>query len=228
MPSEYKWPNDDGLYCKSYCPLHPNVHDIVFALVDEVMDAFEATSFHAGMDEVFYIGDANCPRCQGKDKAELFADEVEAIRRHLAKKDRALWIWGDRLLDGKTTGLGGWEASFNETHRAIDLISKEVVICDWHYERAEPTAAYFAIKGFQGITCPWKKPEVATAQFDAMVAFKNRVSPILANRYQGMMHTVWSSAESFLDDFEKPSAAERHSQIDCFHALFDKFNAPTP
>ena len=53
MPEEYKWPNDDGLYCKSYCPLHPDVHKVVFALVDEIVAVFEADAFHAGMDEVF-------------------------------------------------------------------------------------------------------------------------------------------------------------------------------
>ena len=25
MPEKYSWPNEDGLYCKSYCPLHPDV-----------------------------------------------------------------------------------------------------------------------------------------------------------------------------------------------------------
>jgi hypothetical protein len=27
MPENYEWPNEDGLYCKSYCPLHPGVHN---------------------------------------------------------------------------------------------------------------------------------------------------------------------------------------------------------
>ncbi|RYZ47606.1 MAG: glycoside hydrolase, partial [Chitinophagaceae bacterium] len=137
MPEKYAWPNEDGLYCKSYCPLHPDVHKVVFALVDEICDAFEADAFHAGMDEVFYIGEDKCPRCGGRDKAELFAAEVNKIRDHLAARGRKLWIWGDRLLDGKTTGMGMWEASMNNTHRAIDMISKEVVICDWHYERPD-------------------------------------------------------------------------------------------
>ncbi len=30
IPAEYKWPNADSLYCKSYCPLHPDVHKVVF------------------------------------------------------------------------------------------------------------------------------------------------------------------------------------------------------
>jgi hypothetical protein len=35
-----------------------------------------SNAFHAGLDEVFYLGDDKCPRCQGRDKAELFAGEV--------------------------------------------------------------------------------------------------------------------------------------------------------
>ena len=118
MPEKYVWPNSDGLYCKSYCPLHPDVHKVIFALVDEICDVYESDAFHAGMDEVFYLGDDKCPRCSGVDKAELFAGEVRRIRDHLALKNRELWIWGDRLIDGKTTGMGFWEASYNYTYRA--------------------------------------------------------------------------------------------------------------
>src|SRR6266404_4902244 len=154
-PEKYTWPNPDKLYCRSYCPLHPKVHDVVLPLVDEICEIFEADAFHAGMDEVFYIGESQCPRCAGKDKAELFAGEVRLIHDHLQAKSRQLWIWGDRLLDGNATGLGEWEASINDTHRAIDLIPRDVVICDWHYERADPTAVYFAMKGLQVVSCPW-------------------------------------------------------------------------
>ncbi len=224
MPKEYKWPNEDGLYCKSYCPLHPEVHDIVFALVDEVMEAFEATAFHAGMDEVFYIGDSQCPRCSGKDRSALFAGEVEKVRNHLAQNGHQLWIWGDRLLDGNATGLGEWEASTNDTHRAIDLISKDVVICDWHYERAEPTAAYFALKGFNVLTSTWNQPEVATAQYEDLIRFKQNANPELASRYRGMIQTIWSSAESFLDLLYglESGDAKSHGPVDSFNKLFPR------
>src|SRR6266446_6536745 len=88
FPEKYAWPNPDGLYCKSYCSRHPQVHDVVFAMVDEVCDAFAADAFHAGMDEVFYIGEDQCPRCKGRNKAELFADEVRAIHDHLQSSKR--------------------------------------------------------------------------------------------------------------------------------------------
>lgn len=75
MPEKYVWPNPDGLYCKSYCPLNPDVHKIVFDIVDEICEVFKSEGFHAGMDEVFYLGEMQCPRCSGMDKAALFAGE---------------------------------------------------------------------------------------------------------------------------------------------------------
>jgi len=201
MPDKYEWPNEDGLYCKSYCPLHPGVHQVIFEVVDELMDVFEATDFHAGMDEVFYIGEEECPRCSGRDPAELFAGEVRRIRDHLAEKGRKLWIWGDRLLDGKTTGLGMWEASMNNTYRAIDLIPDDVFICDWHYERPDKTAVYFAVKGFKVATCPWRNPVVARVQVQDMIGFRNGSTPEMREKFQGVILTSWSSAERFLQDY---------------------------
>ena len=224
MPEKYDWPNEDGLYCKSYYLLHPEVHEIVFALVDEIMEVFEADAFHAGLDEVFYIGEEECPRCSGRDKAALFAGEVNRIRNHLALSGKELWMWGDRLIDGKTTGIGMWEASMNNTHRAIDLIAKDVVICDWHYTRAVPTAAYFAMKGFRVITCPWRIPEVAVKQLESTLLFRAQSPPEMKENFAGMMHTVWSGPQSFMDQYYGKTASKNsngESQVDCFNALFE-------
>lgn len=228
MPEKYVWPNADGLYCKSYCPLHPDVHKVVFDLVDEICEVFETDAFHAGMDEVFYIGDDKCPRCSGCDKAELFAGEVNLIRNHLAEKNRQLWIWGDRLLDGKTTGLGMWEASMNNTFRAIDLISKDVMICDWHYERPDHTAVYFALKGFNVVTCPWRNPENAVIQTQNMFDYRAAATSEMKERFQGMLQTVWSGAGQFMDEYygRKTDLKEtRNTQTNCFKELFKEIEA---
>jgi len=222
MPGKYEWPNVDGLYCKSYCPLHPDVHAVVFELVDEICDVFEADAFHAGMDEVFYIGDEKCPRCGGLDKAELFAGEVNRIRNHLELKNRQLWIWGDRLLDGKTTGMGMWEASMNNTHHAVDLIAKDVMICDWHYERPDQTAVYFAMKGFHVATCPWRMPEVAVAQVQDMIRFRQTATPEMKDRFQGIVQTVWTGVDAFLKEFYSTGETEKNTSSNCFRAAFDQ------
>lgn len=220
---KYEWPNEDGLYCKSYCPLHPGVHTVVFDLVDEIVEVFEADAFHAGMDEVFYIGEEKCPRCNGHDKAELFAGEVTKIRNHLARKGKELWIWGDRLLDGKATGIGMWEASMNNTHRAIDMIPKDVVINDWHYERVDPTAVIFASKGFKVTTCPWRTGFRAVDQLNQTLAFRAAATDVMKDRYLGMIQTVWSSASGFMDEYYglKENKSEKGSHVECFNTLYE-------
>jgi hypothetical protein len=220
LPKEYKWPNADGLYCKSYCPLHPDVHKIVFDLVDEITEVFETDAFHAGMDEVFYLGHKQCPRCNGSDPAVLFAGEVTAIRNHLALQGKELWIWGDRLIDGKTTGLGEWEASYNNTHQAIDLIPKDVVICDWHYEKAHPTPVLFASKGFPVVACPWRDSNVASEQVAMLRGLMKNGSKEMKARYAGIVHTYWNSARNFMDGFYgKTEKALNDPSVKCFMEL---------
>ena len=201
MPEKYVWPNSDELYCKSYCPLHPDLHKVLFAVIDELCDAFESDAFHAGMDEIFYLGSEKCPRCSGIDKAQLYADEVMRIKNHLAEKNRELWIWGDRLIDGKSTGIGSWEASYNYTYHAIDMIPKDVVVCDWHYERPDQTPVYFAMKGFRVITCPWRTPPTAVVQTEDMAKFIKYATPEMKPRYYGMMITTWMDIDGFIDGF---------------------------
>ncbi|HVM89575.1 MAG TPA: family 20 glycosylhydrolase [Puia sp.] len=227
MPAKYEWPNPDNLYCKSYCPLYPGLHQILFDVIDEICDVFETAIFHGGMDEVFFIGDDKCPRCSGRDKAELFAGEVRTIRDHLAEKNRTLWIWGDRLIDGKTTGVGIWEGSYNNTYRAIDMIPKDVVICDWHYERADKTAPYFAAKGLKVITCAWRTPSVAVSQVNDMATFRKESTPEMKERFLGVMETTWVRTDAFLKGYyeslqknEQPA----NTAWNCFKEMYNSIN----
>lgn len=198
IPEEYKWPNADGLYCKSYCPKHPDVHAVVFDVIDEIVEVFESDAFHAGLDEVFYIAHDDCERCRGNDPAVVYADEVTRLRNHLSENNCELWMWGDRLIDGKTTGIGLWEGSFNNTHRAIDLIPKDVVINDWHYDVAHATPFLFASKGYNVVACPWNKPEVAINQVEMMNKLRENSLPVMRDRYKGIMHTFWGPARMFM------------------------------
>lgn len=223
MPAKHVWPNADRLYCKSYCPLHPGLHEVVFSAVDEICEVFESSVFHAGMDEVFYLGEPGCPRCAGHDPAELFAGEVRTIRDHLALKGRTLWIWGDRLLDGRTTGVGEWEGSFNHTARAVDLIPKDVMICDWHYDRPEPTPVYFAMKGLDVLVCPWNRPAPARQQARDMGTWRETSNPEMASHFRGVLQTVWGDAGAFMDAWSKPESEKGPSaEVACFKAVFPR------
>ncbi|VGO20798.1 family 20 glycosylhydrolase [Pontiella sulfatireligans] len=215
--------HDEKFYCRSYCPLHPEVHNVVFSVLDEIAAAFECSAMHVGMDEVFILGEDGCNRCKGKNTAELFAGEANRIYEHLKEKNLNMYMWGDRLLDGKTTGLGEWAASFNGTHPAIDLISKEIIICDWQYGRTPPTASYFAMKGFNVISCSHHVPNVATWQIEEMLRARSAKSGIISQRMQGVMHTQWGPLKWFLDGYEgKPCPETTAQAVETFKAMYQQ------
>jgi len=210
-----------AIYCRSYCPLHPKVHEVLFALMDEIADAFEARQFHVGMDEVFLIAEDKCPRCKGKGPAQLFADEVCALHDHLAERDRTMWVWGDRFINSTEFATGLWEGSANNTWPALDRVPKDIVICDWHYEQAFETPGFFARKSFRVVASPWQKEGVALAELGVIRRVRAESEHAL-----GMLQTTWCGFDSFIRAYYgELDAAEKQNQhalgaARCFKALF--------
>ena len=222
-----KYPGNAGIYCRSYCPLHPKVHEIVFDLIDELAEVTGADAVHTGMDEVLLLGDDDCERCKGRNKAELFAGEVSALADHLARSGRTMWIWGDRLLDGATTGIGKWEASMNGTQDAIRAIRKDIVICDWHYEDVLPSATYFAMSGFPVVACPWRKPNVALGLLGMVRDTRAHATAAIGGRMQGLLQTTWAPLGAFAKAYfgEPTGDAGVHEAVQTFRALFEELRA---
>ena len=199
-------PKDNkGIYCRSWCPLHPKVNEIVFSLMDELAGAFEARSFHVGMDEVFLLASEQCSRCKGKDPAKLFARAVRDYHHHLVvEKGLTMLMWGDRLLDDSEMHYGEWESSCNGTAPAIELIPKDIVVCDWHYtERPDyPSIARFVEKGFRVWPASWHDESGARA----LVGAGRRLdSPLVV----GHLFTTWVNRNEFvraaLNETQTPS-----------------------
>lgn len=217
-----KYPENKGIYCRSYCPLHPEVHKVLFALIDELAQACEARAFHVGMDEVFILADKECPRCKGKTPAEVFAGEVKCLHDHLASIGCRMWMWGDRFIDGKKTGIGAWEASTNGTQVALDTAPKDIVICDWHYEKAHETARFFAEKGFDVVSCPWRKPAVGPAQAEIIRSIRAGKDQAAAAHALGVVQTTWCGLGPFMQAYSKPAGATEKTAAaeaaQCFRA----------
>ena len=89
------FPNNEGIYCREWDPLNPEVWRIVFKLMDEIIDAFQADAMHVGMDEVFLLGSEKSPSTKGQDPGKLFAMAVNELHAHLVRKRRVeMLMWG--------------------------------------------------------------------------------------------------------------------------------------
>ncbi len=175
----------------SWCPNRPGVYDIVFDLIDELAEAFETRSFHVGMDEVFVLGE--CPQCTGTPNAQLFAKAVSDIHEHVVgARGLEMMMWGDRLLP-PSTGYNMWERSNNETEAAIDLIPKDIIMCDWHYEVMEqddyPSVRHFQEKGFRVWPAGWNERDAVRRLIE--VGRGDATEKML-----GYLSTTWVPVES--------------------------------
>ncbi len=196
VPEGAKWPE---IYCRSWCPLHPEVLPLVLDLVDELLEAFEADALHVGLDEVFTLADEHCPRCRGKDRAELFAQTTRALHEHLVgKRGAQMLMWADRLVDARSLGYSEWEGDVYGTYRALDGIPNDIILCDWHYE---PLPAYASVdlfleRGFTVWPCSWRNPEVARS----FLAYARTVAENqdAAARLPGMLVTGWNATGTTL------------------------------
>ena len=143
---------DTNIYCREWCPQAPGLHEIIFSLLDEIAAAFEADAIHVGMDEVYLLAASDCRRCAGKNPAELFAAQVNALHTHLVgEKKLELLMWADRVIGPKFQGYSRYDNARNDTSASIHLIPRDIVMCDWHYEwrKEYPSVPLLAEKGFR-------------------------------------------------------------------------------
>lgn len=116
-PPQEEFPN-------SYCPSNEKSYEIIFDLVDEIVDVAKPKKYvHMGHDEIYTIG--VCPRCKGKEHAALYASDINRIYNYLAGKNLKMMIWSDMLQPSTSY----------KTPPAIDMIPKDIIMLDfiWYF-----------------------------------------------------------------------------------------------
>ena len=134
-------PVENG-FADSYCPLHPESHKIVFDMIDEVVDLIGPLRYiHMGHDEVYTM--AECPRCKGKSRDELFLHDINAIHGYLKEKGVGMMIWADMLQP--------WQ--YYSGDDAAPQVPKDIVMLEfvWYFRTWADTEDILLKNGFQVI-----------------------------------------------------------------------------
>jgi hypothetical protein len=185
------FPKNKDIYCREWDPLNPKVNEVVFKLMDEILDGFGADALHVGMDEIFLLGSEKSPSTKGQDPAKVFARAVIDLHKHLVEERKVeMLMWGDRLIDAKKYHWDEWEASKNGTAPAVDMIPKDIIVCPWHYElhEAYPSIGMFVEKGFRVLPASWHKLDASRALIEA--GQKEHSTKVL-----GHLFTTWGRSK---------------------------------
>ena len=127
-------------YPHCYCPSNEKSYEILFDLLDEVIELFEPKEYvHMGHDEVYYLG--LCPKCKGKPHSELLASDVNRIYEHLKNKGLKMMIWSDMLQP----------VTKYQTSDAADMIPKDIICLDfiWYFHPDKDIEDNLLDKGFK-------------------------------------------------------------------------------
>ena len=127
-------------YPHCYCPSNPKSYEILFDLLDEVIELFEPKEYvHMGHDEVYYMG--LCPRCKGKPHSELLASDINKIYDHLKQKGLKMMIWSDMLQP----------VTKYQTFDAVNMIPKDILCLDfiWYFHLDKDIEDNLLQKGFK-------------------------------------------------------------------------------
>ena len=128
-------------YKHCYCPSNPKSYEILFDLIDEIVEVFRPSEYvHMGHDEVYQIG--VCPVCKNKNAAQLYADDVNKIYNYLRNKGLKMIIWSDMLQPVSEYT--------KRTSPAMDMIPKDILMLDfiWYFHLNEDIEDNLIEKGF--------------------------------------------------------------------------------
>lgn len=130
----------ETFYYHSYCPSNPKSYEILFDLLDEIIEVFRPTEYvHMGHDEVYEIG--VCPICKKKDPAKLLADDINKIYAYLKDRGLKMMIWSDMIQP----------VTKYRTPAAIDMIPKDILMLDfiWYFHFDKDIEENLLEKGYK-------------------------------------------------------------------------------
>ena len=146
-------------YPDTYCPNHPKTYEIVFDILDEVIEVFSPSRINIGHDEFYTVG--ICDKCKGKDPARIYADDVIVINDYLNKRGITTVMWAEKLLKARMNyngyKIGGWydECDCNgvkfqvpDMFRCADMLPENVTYLHWYWEFGEHLDDEFHCRGF--------------------------------------------------------------------------------
>jgi hypothetical protein len=180
-----------SLYCLEWRPDAPGLNELVFSLIDDLADAFEADAFHVGMDEVYLLQASPANDSREPGPARLYADQVCALHAHLVgQRHLEMLMWADRIIGPKYQGYSRYDNGRNDLSAAIDLIPKDIIECDWHYEwkKSYPSVPYLINKGFR----VWPSGFEPLAATRALSDYTRRLK---SDQVIGYLATTWNETE---------------------------------
>ena len=150
----------DDPWPDTYCPSNPRSYELLFDVMDEVIEVFNPRTIHIGHDEAYTF--RVCPRCRRRTARDILAEDIRKNHEFLKSRGVRTMMWGDKLMNITTPDgrrYGGVERRRTDsgtgrkwiqpaTWKAVDRVPKDLLILDWYYSLDPKSERKFGRHGF--------------------------------------------------------------------------------
>lgn len=132
----------EDTYPDTYCPSNPKSYEVLFDILDEVIDVFEPEYINIGHDEGYTF--AKCDKCKDKEPVDLFVGDIIKINDYLKSKGKKTIMWGEKVYGNVYTieadgtkiaegGTGNAERGIPRLAECAGRIPKDVTLLQWYW-----------------------------------------------------------------------------------------------
>lgn len=131
----------EDTYPDTYCPSNPKSYEVLFDIIDEVVEVFNPRYMNIGHDECYTLG--KCPLCKSKDPVDLYAGDITTINNYLKTKGISAIMWGEKVygnvyieVDGVKLPFGGTGNPARDVPRLAECAGKiptDVTLLQWYW-----------------------------------------------------------------------------------------------
>jgi len=136
----------DDPYPDTFCPSNPASYELLWDILDEVVEVFDPKIINIGHDEYYSIG--VCEVCKQRDAVDILTQDLTRIYDYLKAKGVQTMFWADKILNmTDNCGFGGAEIKMHKnwnlekefwgiipaTWPAVDTIPKDMICLNWSW-----------------------------------------------------------------------------------------------
>lgn len=231
-------------YPDTYCPSNPGSYELLFDILDEVIEVFEPEIINIGHDEYYSIN--VCDRCRKRlvPASEIYAEDVLKIYGYLREKGVKTMLWCDKLLNTLTedgANFGGalnlvyenWDTAgkllgmIPPTWEAVKRMPEDLICLNWFWsfgEKYDEDLRGFPVVfgNFRGESMPGYRKRCGTNTKGGICSNWGATLPVYLQRNMIYFSMAYNDMLYWCDEYDDGDQKEFENCVgQCFEKLFD-------
>ena len=145
-PELAEWKED--LYPDTYCPSNPKTYELLFDLLEEIIDVFKPYRLNIGHDEIMSLSCQLCDECKKETLDVLYYNDIMKIYNFLKARHVKTMMWCEQLMecvfkDGTMAAGTGHEVISGQTGEYLgykdqiyhirNILPKDIELLNWYW-----------------------------------------------------------------------------------------------